>query len=72
MYGCTIWSNARIELLDDLLILQKRAARLILDKDPRAHSIELFRQLEWIPVHNIIMQDEENYINFQLLENVLA
>lgn len=54
MYCCTIWGNARNELLNDLLILQKRAARLILEQDYRAPSINLFRQLKWIPIYNII------------------
>lgn len=54
LYCCTLWGNASNELLNDLLKLQKRAARLILDKKPDAPSIELFRQLRWIPIHNLI------------------
>ena len=55
LYCCTIWGNTRNELLNNLLILQKRAAILILYQDPRS-PIGLFRQLEWIPVHNIKMR----------------
>ena len=51
---CTVWGNASNELLQDLLILQKRSARLILDKKLDDPSIDLFRQLKWIPIHNII------------------
>jgi hypothetical protein len=38
-YCCIIWGNARKKLIDDLLILQKRAARLALDQEPRIHRL---------------------------------
>ena len=54
MYRRTVWGNARWELTDDILKLQKRAARLILDTDIKTPSVDMFRKLKWIPVQNII------------------
>ena len=46
-YCCIIWGNCDTCLEDKLLKLQKRAARLILDKDIRTPSVELFSELKW-------------------------
>ena len=54
LYGITIWGNARHELIDPLLKLQKRAARLALDESMSTPSVHLFRKLEWIPIYNLI------------------
>ena len=54
MYCYTIWSNARCEPLDDLLKLQKRATRLLLDQSIEIPFVGLFRALNWIPVHGLI------------------
>ncbi|CAB4005273.1 Hypothetical predicted protein, partial [Paramuricea clavata] len=54
LYGITIWGNARNELIDPLLKLQKRAARLALDESMSTPSVNLFRKLEWIPIYNLI------------------
>ena len=47
-YCSTIWGNCGNELLDKLIKFQKRAARLILDKDLTTPSSELFQQLGWM------------------------
>jgi hypothetical protein len=49
-YCSVIWGNCSQTLLNDLFKLQKRAARLILDKDWRTRSHELFCDLEWMPL----------------------
>lgn len=47
-YCSTIWGNCSNELLDRIIKLQKRAARLILNKDLSSPSAELFNQLGWL------------------------
>ena len=47
-YCCTIWGNCSNELLHRIIKFQKRAARMILDKDLSSPSAELFRQLGWL------------------------
>ena len=47
-YCNSIWGNCSNELLDKIIKFQKRAARLILDKDLSVPSSELFQQLGWM------------------------
>ena len=47
-YCNSIWGNCSGELIDKLIKFQKRAARLILDKDLSTPSSELFQQLGWM------------------------
>jgi hypothetical protein len=47
-YCCIIWGNCSKELIDDLYKLQKRAARIILDRDISTRSHELFNELKWM------------------------
>ena len=55
MHAALIYaSNAQHELIDPLLKLQKRAARLALDESMSTPSVDLFRKLEWIPIYNLI------------------
>ena len=49
-YCCVVWGNCSQMLLNDLLKLQKRAARLILNKDWTTRSNVLFSDLEWMPL----------------------
>ena len=50
MYGSVVWDSCNIECHQQLLKLQKRAARIILDADKRTPSIELFNKLNWLPL----------------------
>ena len=43
-----------IILLSRLLLLQKRAARLLLDADFSQPSVSLFSKLKWLPIFNLI------------------
>lgn len=47
-YCSTIWGNCNNDLLEKLHKFQKRAARVILDKDYLAPTEELFTQLGWM------------------------
>ena len=51
-YCCTIWGNTSKYLLNEMLKFQKRAARIILDKEFDAPSEELFFQLRWMKFHD--------------------
>ena len=47
-YCCVIWGNCNITQEDKLIRFQKRAARLILDKDFTTPSKILFTELSWL------------------------
>lgn len=47
-YCCTIWGNSTAESITSVIKFQKRAARLILDKDFDTPSVELFAELNWM------------------------
>ena len=42
------------ENLERVFKLQKRAARVILDADTRERSAKLFKELNWLPLHDEI------------------
>ena len=46
-YCCVIWGNCEVSQVNKILKFQKRAARLILDKDLNTPSNELFSILKW-------------------------
>ena len=45
---CTVWGNISSALTDCMKKLQKRAARIILDKGIDTPSVEMFNQLSWM------------------------
>ena len=47
-YCCTIWGNCSSELQNSMIKFQKRAARIILDKDYDTPSQVLFQELRWL------------------------
>ena len=47
-YCCSIWGNCSNSQLESLIRFQKRAARVILDKDFDTPSQELFATLNWM------------------------
>ena len=51
-YCSTVWSGASSNQIERLFILQKRIARVILDKEPREPHEILFTQLQWHPIHS--------------------
>ena len=50
-YVNVIWSNCDQESLGRVLKLQKRAARVILNANFDASSVELFNKLKWLPFY---------------------
>ena len=47
-------TNIVFNLLSRLLLLQKRAARLLLDADFSQPSVSLFSKLKWLPIFDLI------------------
>ena len=56
-YGSTIWGTAAKTQIERILRLQKRAARIILDKPPDFPSRQLFEDLKWL---TIILRSQSN------------
>ena len=50
----SVWGNTSKENLDRIHRLQKKAARLILDRESKAPSLPLFQELGWLPIHDRI------------------
>ena len=53
-YCCSVWGNCSAELLDDLLLAQKRAARIILNAHYTTSFFQLFKELNIIPIGDAI------------------
>jgi len=53
-YCCVVWGNASKDKIDRIHRLQKRAARLILDRGSKEPSLPLFMELGWLPIHERI------------------
>ena len=49
LYLSPIWSSCNKELLERVLRMQKRAARIILDAERTARTLTMFNELNWIP-----------------------
>jgi len=49
MYGSSVWVSTSVDNLNKVFRLQKRAARVILNADTRANSVDLFKELSWLP-----------------------
>ena len=54
IYCSSAWGNCSNYLLSRLLLLQKRAARLLLDADFSQPSVSLFSKLKWLPIFDLI------------------
>ena len=48
MYGSSVWVSTSVDNLNKVFRLQKRAARVILNADTRANTVDLFRELNWL------------------------
>ena len=49
LYLSPIWSSCSKELLEKVLRMQKRAARIILDAEGTTRTLTMFHELNWIP-----------------------
>ena len=49
MYSSSVWVSTSVDNLNKVFRLQKRAARVILNADTRANSVNLVRELNWLP-----------------------
>ena len=51
LYGSSVWSSTSKANLDNILRLQKSAARVILNAPFNLRSVDLFNTLNWIPFY---------------------
>ena len=54
IYCSRSWGNCSSYFLSRLLLLPKRAARLLLDANYSQPSVILFSKLKWLPMFNLI------------------
>ena len=52
MYASTVWTSCNKEVLERVLRMQKRAARIILEAQRTSRTVTLFNNLNWIPFYN--------------------
>ena len=52
MYASTVWTSCNKEVLERVLRMQKRAARIILEAQRTSRTVTLFNNLSWIPFYN--------------------
>ena len=48
MYGSSVWVSTSVDNLNKVFRLQKRAARVILNADTRANSVDLLENFTWL------------------------
>ena len=52
MYANTVWTSCNKEVLEKVLRMQKRAARIILEAQRTSRTVTLFNNRSWIPFFN--------------------
>ena len=65
-YCCTVCSNCSQTNLDELLKLQKRCARRLLDSPRDARSYDNFQKLKWLPVDQLFKLNKESILNYNI------
>ena len=53
MSAVSVWASCNAGLLADIVKVQKRSARLILDAPFQARTLPLFYKLGWLPINHI-------------------
>ena len=64
-YCSTVWNDGYKSKLTKLSKLQKKAARVITDASYDVRSNEIFRKLDWMPIHKSL-SIRENIVTFKL------
>ena len=52
VYASTLWTSCNKEVLERVLRMQKRTARIILEAQRTSRTVTLFSDLSWIPFYN--------------------
>ena len=52
MYASTVWTSCNKEVLETVLCMQKRAARIFLEAQRTSRAVTLLNNLSWIPFYN--------------------
>lgn len=69
-YCCSVWGNTTNDNLIRLLRIQKCWARLILDTNIYASSVDPYNKLGWIPIDHTI-EFRKLFIIFNIMLNVM-
>ena len=51
MYGSSVWVSTSVDNLNKVFRLLEHATRVILNADTRAISVDLFREINSLPLH---------------------
>ena len=70
MYGSSVWVSTSVDNWKEVFRLQKRAARVILNADTRANSVNLFRELNWLPFFHEAKIDQCALLVYKRLNGV--
>ena len=65
-----MWISTSVDNLNKVFRLQKRAARVILNADTRANSVNLFRELNWLPFFHEAKIDQCALLVYKRLNGV--
>ena len=65
-----MWVSTSVDNLNKVFRLQKRAARVILNADTRANSVNLFRELNWLPFFHEAKIDQCELLVYKRLNGV--
>ena len=65
-----MWVSTSVDNLNKVFRLQKRAARVILNADTRANSVNLFRELNWLPFFHEAKIDQCALLVYKRLNGV--
>lgn len=69
-YCCSVWGNCTAEILQQVLLAQKRAAKRLSNADTFCRSLQLFQQLNFLPFSNIVRQQILN-LTFKAINGLL-
>ena len=70
-YCSSAWGNCFNYLLSRLPLLQKHAARLLLDADFSQPSVSLFSKLKWLPIFDLMKLSELVLFSYSLFLIIL-
>ena len=68
-YGICAWGHAAETHLPKLLVLQKRALRLMLFAEPRTHAVPLFLETKQLPI-SFLLFEQKSLLMYDVHNNV--
>ena len=68
-YGICVWGHAAETHLHKLLVLQKRALRLMFFAEPRTHAVSLFLETKQLPI-SFLLFEQMSLLMYDLHNNL--